>query len=226
MFGNNRKLKPSKGDGEFLDVVSVFPTFQGEGPHIGVGAVFVRLGGCNLACTFCDTEFDEFQSQKCEDILKTVLKLSLNEKGERVRCLVVITGGEPLRQNIAPLCAALLDLHFSVQIETNGTLWRPLPDAVDIVCSPKNTGSGYKPLRADLLERVTAIKFIISATMPGYTDVAEVGQSAYKLPVYLQPMDEYDPEKNAANYRRALELAEIRQNCLIGVQLHKIYNIA
>ncbi|MET0155320.1 MAG: 7-carboxy-7-deazaguanine synthase QueE [Rickettsiales bacterium] len=202
----------------------MFPTFQGEGPHIGMPAVFVRLGGCNLACRFCDAEFDDFTLISVGEILKTVDFMSRNEDGKRLKNLVVVTGGEPFRQPIGPLCETLLGSGFSVAIESNGTLYRPIPKGVGVVCSPKNAGGGYAPVREDVLKRAIAIKFIVSATMEGYGDVAEIGQTRFNVPVFLQPMDELDESKNAANYRRTLNLAE-KYGYRLSLQLHKFYRI-
>ncbi|MDE3061158.1 MAG: 7-carboxy-7-deazaguanine synthase QueE, partial [Pseudomonadota bacterium] len=202
-----------------LAVKRIFPTLQGEGPYAGQPAVFVRLGGCNLACAFCDTDFEDFSALGLDEIIGEVKRLA-----EGVRRLVVMTGGEPLRQNIAPLCEALLAKGFKVQIETNGTLWRELPQAVEIVCSPKNTGGGYAPLREDVLPRVNAFKFIISKNDSKYDHVAEVGQSRYGTPVYVQPMDEYDDTRNAENLAHALTLAQT-QGYRLSLQLHKILGI-
>ena len=140
------------------------------------------------------------------------------------RKLVVITGGEPLRQNIAPLCEALLAADLKVQIETNGTLWRELPEGVDIVCSPKNTGDGYFPVREDLLPRVGAFKFIISKRDARYNHVADVGQKRYHTPVYVQPMDEYNEVRNTENVALALELAT-EHGYLLSLQMHKLLGI-
>ncbi len=224
MFGDNPIRLPEKGDGTLLQVQSIFPTLQGEGPYAGWPAVFIRLGGCNLACDFCDTEFESFTEQPLESLIDTIRQLAQDDSGQRCRHLVVITGGEPLRQNIIPLCEQLLKEGLMVQVETNGTLWRELPESVDIICSPKHTGNGYAPLRADVLERATALKFIISATHDGYTDIADVGQSRTATPVYVQPMDEYDEEKNAANLAHATRLA-MAHGYRLSLQLHKIVGI-
>ena len=220
MFGTNPIRPPEKGDGTTLKVVEIFPTLQGEGPFVGHPSVFIRLGGCNLACHFCDTEFEAFHDMRLEDVL-----IKITQEAAGMRDLVVITGGEPLRQEIAPLCAALLDLGFRVQIETNGTLWRPLPEDVHIICSPKVTHGSYHPIRPDLLARVDAFKFIISASHPDYLDVADVGQGTYRTPVYVQPMDEGDPAQNAANQARALMLANNR-GYRLSLQTHKMLGIA
>jgi 7-carboxy-7-deazaguanine synthase len=224
MRGANPIRKPVQGNGLQLEVKHIFPTLQGEGPFSGHPAVFVRLGGCNLACTFCDTNFEEFSAMAMADIITRVNELAKNDSGQRVRRLVVITGGEPLRQNIVPLCEALLAQGFKVQIETNGTLFRPLPQGVDIVCSPKNTGSGYFPLREDLLGRLSALKFIVSKNDEKYNHVGNVGQKAYSIPVYVQPMDEYDAGRNSENVAYAAELAQ-RHGYRLSLQTHKILGI-
>lgn len=217
MQGNNPIRAPLQHDGSVLEVVHIFPTLQGEGPRAGQPAVFVRLGGCNLACHFCDTEFERFSPMALVDVVARVKELA---KGT-IR-LVVITGGEPLRQNIAPLCEALLKEHFAVQIETNGTLWRSLPDAVEVVCSPKNSGQGYVGLRPDVLSRASALKFIISRHDSRYNHVPDMG--AHRVPVYVQPMDEYDDRRNAENLAFAAALSR-RHGYHLSIQLHKLLGI-
>ena len=252
MFGKNKILKPEIHDGLRLDVQEIFPTLQGEGPYVGHPSVFIRLGGCNLACSFCDTEFESYKNFSLEEILSEVQKLAKNSAGENVKKLVVITGGEPLRQPIERLCEELVKLGFLVQIETNGTLYRKLPKEVKIICSPKiciphrsasarahsplnkreyaehdyaeEVVGKYYPIRPDLLQRIDAFKFIISKTNKNYSDVADVGQGQLDIPVYVQPMDEYDEEKNQANLEYALELCEER-GYLLSLQVHKILAI-
>ena len=216
MFGNNPKRGPEKGDGSTLQVVEIFPTLQGEGPFAGHPAVFIRLGGCNLACDFCDTEFESFQPMSLEEILKKITP--------DVADLVVITGGEPLRQEIGPLCEALLAKGLRVQIETNGTLWRELPAGVNIVCSPKVTNGAYHPIRPEVLARADGLKFIVSTTRPHYRNVGEVGQATHAVPVYVQPMDEGDAEKNRDNMLHAASLAQ-NYGYRLSLQTHKILGI-
>ena len=220
MFGDNPKRPPETGDGQVLKVVEIFPTLQGEGPFVGQPSIFVRLGGCNLACGFCDTEFEKFSEMTLDALLVQVEKLTAG-----IRDLVVITGGEPLRQNIVPLCEALLTQGLRVQIETNGTLWRPLPEEVNIVCSPKVTDGKYHALRPDLLARVDALKFIVSADDVEYRTVGEVGQKGTTIPVYVQPMDAYEPTKNQANLAHAVQLAQTH-GYRLSLQTHKLLGIA
>lgn len=121
MFGNNPVRKQKVTDGSRLEVTSIFRTIQGEGPFSGVPAIFIRLAGCNLRCRFCDTEFESGIGlpYRLDSIMEQVDKAHGG-----YRCpLVVITGGEPFRQNIIPLVSELHRAGFHVQIETAGTLW-------------------------------------------------------------------------------------------------------
>lgn len=220
MFGKNPIRPPEMADGQSLAVVDIFATLQGEGPFVGQPSVFVRLGGCNLACGFCDTEFEDFSVMALDSLVQRVLACGAG------RCdLVVITGGEPLRQNITPLCEALLARGLRVQIETNGTLWQALPEGVHVVCSPKMSNGAYHTLRPDLLARVDALKFIVSADDPDYRSVGEVGQAGTAIPVYVQPMDVYDPARNRANAAHALALAQAH-GYRLSTQMHKLWGIA
>jgi organic radical activating enzyme len=222
MFGENPIRKPLAGDGSVLEIQEIFPTLQGEGPRTGEPSVFVRLGGCNLACSFCDTEFENFDLWDLPELVDEIIRLSEDAPptGNR-RNLVVITGGEPLRQNIIPLCESLLQAGFTVQIETNGTLWRDLPEAVEVVCSPKASQGRYGAIRPDILARARALKFIISKSRKPY-DNFPAGLEGY--PVWLQPMDEYHPEKNLDNLEHTLKLAE-QTGAKISLQTHKLADI-
>ena len=119
MLGTNPVRPQDLNDGKSLWVQEIFYTLQGEGPFCGRPSVFVRLGGCNLRCSWCDTDFESSEwVPALEEILAQI------EKIRPSHCkLIVITGGEPFRQNLAPLVNALLGRDLEVQIETNGTLW-------------------------------------------------------------------------------------------------------
>jgi 7-carboxy-7-deazaguanine synthase len=224
MFGNNPIRPPVKSDGEILQVQSIFATFQGEGPYTGWPAVFIRLGGCNLACRFCDTEFESFHPLSIDEIISKTNELSGKANDNTTHKLIVITGGEPFRQPIEQLCDRLIKNSYKIQIETNGTLFRNVSKDVDIICSPKNTGTGYHMIREDLLERVNAFKFIVSAHDSLYSNVGNVGQANYNIPVYVQPMDEQDEQKNRKNMALAIKIAA-DNGYRISLQTHKILEI-
>jgi organic radical activating enzyme len=228
MFGQN-PIAPiiNNDDGRTLHVVKGSPwkTIQGEGPYAGHPATFIRLHGCNLRCTFCDTQFSH-----PDDPMMDVPTLLAHCMANGAK-LVVITGGEPLRQNILPLCIALHDAKFNVQIETAGTLWLDYLNLyADVVVSPK-TANIHRHAR----KYAYAFKYVISgndehdgyipitATQPN-TRPQRLATPRDGATVYLSPCDEYDVEKNAANRRLVGRLA-MRHNVIAGLQLHKFLEL-
>lgn len=221
MFGNNPIRRPELGSGDILKVQEIFKTIQGEGPYVGYPAIFIRLGGCNLACNFCDTEFESFREINLNEILATIDKYS---SYNTIQYLVVITGGEPFRQPIEKLCEKLIEKKYLVQIETNGTLYRNVHPEVEIVCSPKVGKNGYIPIREDLLARINALKFLISHNNPLYQEVPEIGQKRYNIPVYIQPMDENNAKLNTLNSNLSVEIS-LKFGYKLSIQVHKVLNI-
>ncbi|QED23724.1 7-carboxy-7-deazaguanine synthase QueE [Candidatus Deianiraea vastatrix] len=216
MFGKNPKRPPENTDGSLLFVQEIFPTIQAEGIFAGRPAIFIRLGGCNLACSFCDTEFENFSQMSLEDILAQVQKHQVQYSKIN---LIVITGGEPMRQNIIPLCNKL-HKNFTVQIETNGTIYRNLPDFVKVICSPKIVNGKYT-IPADGLQ-IDALKFLISASLEHYNKIPDWAFDFKEI--FIQPMDEQDAQKNAANNALAVKIA-MENNLKLSIQMHKFLQI-
>ena len=196
-------------------------------PFSGQPSIFVRLSGCNLRCTWCDTDFESSQWQpSLHELLDEIDTLRPDH------CqLVVITGGEPLRQNIAPLVEALLQRRLKVQIETNGTLWIDLPEVADLilVCSPK---TAY--LHPRILERAQVFKYVIQAEcfneadgLPSLSTQSEAPLSCeIRRPpkgaqVYVMPLDSASPQANEANVRACVEIAK-KFGYKLTLQSHKL----
>lgn len=188
MFGTNEIAPPVyiKGsresrevqEGKNLIVNSIFYTLQGEGPHAGEPAVFIRLTGCNLKCHFCDTEFEEGKERSVGNIVQSVISAAPPD----VCSFVVLTGGEPLRQQIVPLCRELLRMGYAIQIETAGTVFPPavmsedkkqcftLGDLirnyeVELICSPKT-----RVINEQVEKHCHHYKYIITAPVEGAGD--------------------------------------------------------
>ncbi|MFH8749527.1 7-carboxy-7-deazaguanine synthase QueE [Streptomyces rimosus] len=158
------------------------PTIQGEGPSMGRSCSFVRLGGCNLTCTWCDTPYTWDWTGRSDagtayDPKAELHAMNVAEVAERLLVtdvrLVVVSGGEPLQQQraVARLCRLLGESGVSVEIETNGTL-SPSPELVAarprFNVSPTLRHSGMGPeqtvvpeaLRALNATRGAAFKFV------------------------------------------------------------------
>jgi 7-carboxy-7-deazaguanine synthase len=209
----------------------IFPTIQGEGPCVGMPAVFVRLAGCNLQCPLCDTDY----TSKRQLVGPAYIVDAVKEMQPPGR-LVVITGGEPFRQNIGPLVRALIDAEFRVQIETNGTLFVPdLPYGnanLLIVCSPK-TGT----INRNLAPHVDALKYVIHADQvdgddglprralnhPAAPRLARPPQG-FSGPVYVQPTDEQDELQNRRHLDATIR-SVLKHGYTLCLQTHKIINM-
>jgi len=119
-------------DGKFLPVVEEFYTLQGEGFHTGKAAYFLRLGGCDVGCSWCDSRFswnpDIHPVVSCDVIIRNIIDSGTDS--------AVITGGEPLMWNLDYLCEGLKNKKINTFIETSGAY--PLSGNWDWIClSPK-----------------------------------------------------------------------------------------
>lgn len=226
--------------GSQLELVNVFSTIQGEGPYTGVPAIFIRLAGCNLQCPLCDTDYtSKSNGVHVRTILRMVLDAAL--AGGAIQApleqltpikLVVITGGEPFRQNIQPLCRMLLACGFTVQVETNGTVFQPLPPEVQVVVSPKTPNIAH-----DVAKRAVAFKYVVNGKyregtfrpvhclgMDGSAPVFFPDDDFPRHAIYIHPADEQDPALNHINRDHAVKLA-MAGGFRFGLQVHKIINL-
>ena len=237
---NTQPIEKSRlNDGNSLEVHSVFNTIQGEGPFTGRQAVFIRLAGCNLQCPACDTDYTTDRWNSTPFALLQFVQEMHNAPG-----LVVITGGEPFRQNIHFLVQMLLAEGYTVQIETNGTLPPPTigfsemcsrdtnePNKCFVVCSPK--AGKVNPVTASL---VCAYKYVMahdSVAADGLPTLA-LDHSAspcvarphkdFKGVIYLQPCDDKDDAVNSANLQACVKSVMLHPYVL-QLQVHKIINV-
>lgn len=249
MFGKNPiRSRDDTADGR-LAVQEIFYTIQGEGPQSGRPCVFIRLAGCNLACVFCDTEFESNIDNRLsvdEIALRVEMALERNLYPHASKRLVVLTGGEPMRQDVVPLIARLLqDGVELVQIETAGTLWldgiKPFIEegSVQIVCSPKTPN--INPMIAKWTRHY---KYVItfgetsdldglplrgtqqSTMLTHQTLYRPWGTAEYGPPttIWVSPCDAHDDAKTAANVKHAVEVA-MRFGHRLSLQTHKIIGL-
>lgn len=145
-----------------LQIIEIFASLQGESTHAGLPCVFIRLSGCNLRCSYCDTRysFEGGELISIKQILKQVQSYGIK--------LVEITGGEPLCQNQSILLMqALVDLGYKVLLETNGSIKLDMvPQQVIRIIDFKLGGSGeggsFNEANYALLKAGDEIKFVIS----------------------------------------------------------------
>ena len=186
----------------------IFYSIQGEGRHVGMPAIFLRLAGCSMGCPWCDTKY-AFDGGKEMNNLQVLVELS------HFPCkTVIITGGEPTEQDLPALIKLLKSAGYAVHIETNGARDCDVNQA-DFVCvSPK------KYVAKEMLQKADIIKLVVNTE----TDLEDL-QKYYnyeneKTQIYLQP--ESNKEENIA---LCVKLAKAHPSARLSVQLHKLINI-
>ncbi|MFZ0639071.1 MAG: radical SAM protein [Candidatus Acidiferrales bacterium] len=155
-------------------ITEIFKSIQGESTYAGLPCVFVRLTGCNLRCTWCDTAYAFHGGKKYSvaEVMACVAELSgpkaEAQAGKDLR-LVEITGGEPLLQPETPeLARRLLDESYTVLIETSGerdvsALPREVVKIVDVKCPDSRESGKFNPGNLDALDQKDEIKFVIAS---------------------------------------------------------------
>jgi 7-carboxy-7-deazaguanine synthase len=152
-------------------ITEIFRSIQGEGTRAGLPCIFVRLTGCNLRCTWCDTAYAFYGGKQIsvEEVCQRVRELSLPSapNGKEIS-LVELTGGEPLLQpEIIPLAKKLLSAGYTVMIETSGErfigkLPREVIKIVDVKCPDSGAANTFDFANLAALSSSDEIKFVIA----------------------------------------------------------------
>lgn len=233
---NRQPITAQHLDDELLQVNETFYSIQGEGPWQGHPCFFIRLAGCNLRCTWCDTSYTKFTLLSDDELATQAERVFADLMAKPQHKRVVITGGEPFVQNITPLVFRLIGKGFLVQIETNGTLSNPafpfMSDKVLIVCSPK---AGR--IHEDIVKYCRHYKYVIG---PGGYDIMtglpslptqEKGKRPPPSPrwndgvtVWVMPLD---AETKAAQHSNDLIAAQVASDYgfRLSMRLHKILGL-
>ena len=189
-----------------------FYTIQGEGYHQGKAAYFIRLGGCDIGCVWCDVK-DSWDVEKHPKLNVGRLKLNVLETPAK---LVVITGGEPLMHNLDELTTALQQQGLQTNIETSGA--HPLSGKWDWIClSPKK----FKAPLPEILLLANELKIVVynKSDFDWAEKYAALVNPSCKL--YLQP------EWDKATEVTPLLIAYIKANpkWQLSLQVHKYINV-
>lgn len=145
-----------------MKVCEIFKSIQGESSYVGMPCIFVRLTGCNLRCSYCDTTYAYTEGKEMSEgeILNEISSYGIK--------LVEITGGEPLLQReVLPFVQNLLDLDYKVLIETNGSQSiKGIDKRAIVILDIKTPGSGMDKAmdfsNLDHIKKTDEIKFVIT----------------------------------------------------------------
>ncbi|PCH95257.1 MAG: 7-carboxy-7-deazaguanine synthase QueE [Gammaproteobacteria bacterium] len=214
----------------------LFETIQGEGSFTGQPSIFIRLQGCPVGCSWCDTK-QTWEIELSDEVTKEIMLAKSQETSqwsnasiEQILTIIgereyrakhiVITGGEPCMVDLTPLCNAFDKLGYSTQVETSGTFEIRVSNKCWVTVSPKVNMRGGYPILSSAMTRANEIKHPI-ATMQHVDDLKALlaEHNIVNTPIYLQPIS----QKN-----RATELAIetcIANNWRLSVQVHKYLGI-
>lgn len=179
----------------------IFYSLQGEGERTGTPQIFIRFSGCNLKCSFCDTNHESYKEMTANEILKECKKIS---KGCRN---ISFCGGEPTLQLTREIIYIFRKWYKS--IETNGT--NHVIDGVDyIVCSPKT-----KKIKADNIDE---LRFVITKGQK----LPQINKKAKNY--FLSPCN--DGEKiNIPNLKYCIKLVKDNPAFKLSLQTHKLIGV-
>lgn len=219
-----------------LAVNEIFgPTFQGEGPTLGTPCIFLRLAGCNLACTWCDTPYtwDWSRYDKSQEVhmmpVSSVVSRLLAISGEQIKHLV-ISGGEPLLQGarLIPLVNRLRDAGWEIEVETAGTIAPPAELHVHRYnISPKLENSGnqenrrYHPAVLEVFNRcvLRCFKFVVQH-VSDFSEIDRIVVAHNLSPVYIMP-EGVDADLLQSRLPQLAEAAVLR-NYHVTTRLHTL----
>ena len=195
-----------------LPLVEAFYTLQGEGFHTGKPAYFIRIGGCDVGCSWCDTKFSWNPDLHPVVEINKILEGAL-ESGAKS---VVVTGGEPLLYPLDPLCRLFKNAGLETFLETSGA--HPLSGIWDWIClSPKRSS----PPLAEIFPVANELKMIIQTS----TDFLWAEENESRVPdrcqLFLQP----EWSRREEILPKIIEYIKNHQDWRISLQAHKYIHI-
>jgi len=216
-------------------ITEIFRSIQGEGTRAGLPCIFVRLTGCNLRCTWCDTAYAFYGGKQIsvDEVCERVRELSQTSTpgGSAIR-LVELTGGEPLLQpETIPLAEKLLAGGYTVMIETSGErfigkLPREVIKIVDVKCPDSGAADTFDFANLEALGPDDEIKFVI-ASRRDY-EFAREFTSQHSLAAKVHQVIFSPSTPDPAGKWPGLEARELTEWILadgvpvrLGLQLHK-----
>ncbi|MGC4036959.1 MAG: 7-carboxy-7-deazaguanine synthase QueE [Chitinophagaceae bacterium] len=195
-----------------IPVMEQFYTLQGEGYHQGRAAYFIRLGGCDVGCVWCDVK-ESWNADKFEKISSEALLLKVKETETEI---VVITGGEPLMHNLDNLTRELQNAGLKTHIETSGAY--PKSGSWDWICvSPKK----FKAPLPELVAAANELKVVIFNKSDFAWAEKHAALANLDCKLYLQP----EWEKAAQMTPLIIEYIKEHPKWELSLQIHKYINV-
>ena len=200
-----------------LSVMEAFYTIQGEGFYQGHAAYFIRLGGCDVGCVWCDVKESWDAKNHPQKTVTEIAAAALRAvSGQPKSVIAVITGGEPLLYNLDELTKALHGAGFQINMETSGS--RPLSGKFDWICvSPKK----FKAPLPEVVAQADELKIIIYNKFDFDWAEKYAEQTSPDCQLYLQP--EWSKEKEMLPL--IIDYIKRYPKWKLSLQIHKYINV-
>ena len=193
---------------QLFPIVEIFHSVQGEGYHAGIPSIFVRFGGCNLRCAWCDTDFDIWTDMSISEIVNELSKYDCDR--------IIFTGGEPALQDLVTLSGFLKPLGYYLSIETNGTIAIP-SDTIDWICvSPKDQEYENIKIRQRIGDELKVV--YLGQDLAMYDDLKEGFGHLFLQPLYDEGQS---TEWNGMNFHSTFEKVRSNPEWRLSLQTHK-----
>ncbi|MBT7305745.1 7-carboxy-7-deazaguanine synthase QueE [Flavobacteriaceae bacterium] len=206
-----KEIQEQVNKGMMLPLMEEFYTIQGEGFHKGTAAYFIRVGGCDVGCHWCDVK----ESWNPESHPPTAIK-AIAQNANKYSKTIVITGGEPLTWDMGPLTSLLKKMGMNTHIETSGAY--PLSGSWDWIClSPKK----MKLPTQQVYQAAHELKVIIYNKNDfefAEKQAAKVGEDCI---LYLQP----EWSKRETMIPQIVDYVMANPKWMVSLQTHKYLNI-
>ena len=193
---------------ELFPIVEIFHSVQGEGFHAGIPSIFIRFGGCNLRCPWCDTDFDIWTDMNIAEIVNELSKYDCDR--------IIFTGGEPALQDLVTLSSYLKPLGYYLSIETNGTI--PIPEGIiDWICvSPKDQEYVNLKIKQRIGDELKVVYVGQDLTM--YDDLKKGFDNLFLQPLYDEGQN---TEWNGLSFHSTFEKVRSNPEWRLSLQTHK-----
>ncbi len=199
-----------------LPVMESFYTLQGEGYHQGKAAYFIRLGGCDVGCVWCDVKESWDADIHPKYSIEQIVDTAVNSVPEGKEKIAVITGGEPLMHDLSALTLSLQQREFKTHIETSGA--HPLSGVWDWVClSPKK----FKAPLPNILPLVNELKVVVFNKSDFDWAESFVTQLHPDCKLYLQP--EWDKKEVVMPF--IIDYIQQHPKWRLSLQIHKYIGV-
>ena len=190
------------------NIVEIFHSVQGEGAKSGIPHVFVRFGKCNLACEWCDTDFNTYEKMTVATIVERVLAFKCKN--------VIYTGGEPLLNDLWPLSRELKKHDIHLSCESNGTIKVP-EGLLDWICiSPKDQEYPNVSIKQRIGDELKCV--YLGQDLKMYDDLKQGFDYLFLQPCYIETES---VEWNGKNFAMTESVVKENPEWRLSLQTHK-----